>query len=78
MAEALGVDARTNATVQCSLQNETYARALYELVLDPLCSGQVSNIDWFWTDWGKDDGVWYRCVDDLARQPSMSFSFRIG
>ena len=64
MAAALGVDATTNATVQCELQNETYARALYELVLDPLRAGPVSFVDWFWTDWGKDDGVW--CELQLA------------
>ena len=23
------------------------------------------------TDWGKDDGVWYRCVDDLGAQPML-------
>jgi hypothetical protein len=66
MAAALGVDARTNSTVQCALQNETYAKALYELVLDPLRAGPVSYIDWFWTDWGKDDGVWCKSVRSVV------------
>ena len=33
--------------------------------------GSVSAIDWFWTDWGKDNGVWYRCVDDTLAQPML-------
>ena len=31
----------------------------------------MSAIDWFWTDWGKDNGVWYRCVDDTLAQPML-------
>lgn len=68
MASALGIDASTNTTVPCQLQNATYSEALYRIILDPLING---GIDWYWTDWGKDDNVWYRCVADTQAQPML-------
>ena len=71
MAKAMGVDPATNATIQCRLQDPLYAQALYDNVLDPLTNGSKSFVDWYWTDWGKDDNVWYRCVGDTASQPML-------
>ena len=86
-AAIVGQDPASNVTIPCNIQNKTYATALLQAALLPLTNGSSSSIDWFWTDWGKDAGVWYgfhshhsvfcnilsmyRCPADTGAQPML-------
>lgn len=48
MAQANGIDPKSNEAVVFRISNETYADTLSELVLQPLTQG---GFDFWWTDW---------------------------
>ncbi len=72
IAQALGVDPATNATIQCAWTNRSFTNAVYQHALDARTNGSVSGIDYLWTDYdaqnkgymGTDEAYWFQCPFD--------------
>eukprot|EP01047_Picozoa_sp_COSAG01_P048280 COSAG01_NODE_4690_length_4808_cov_46.552771_2_plen_579_part_00 len=81
VAEALGVDPATNATIQCAWTNRSFTNAVYQHALDARTNGSVSSIDYLWTDYDShskgykgrsDDAYWFQCpFDDKSGSPLL-------
>eukprot|EP01052_Picozoa_sp_SAG31_P049777 SAG31_NODE_11061_length_1070_cov_1.268795_1_plen_356_part_11 len=70
IAQALGVDPATNATIQCAWTNRSFTNAVYQHALDARTNGSVSSIDYLWTDY--DEAYWFQCpFDDKGGSPLL-------
>eukprot|EP01043_Picozoa_sp_COSAG02_P015319 COSAG02_NODE_651_length_18910_cov_12.561639_1_plen_621_part_00 len=73
IAQALGVNAAKNDTIQCAWTNRSFTNAVYQHALDARTNGSVSAIDYLWTDYDSqskgymgraDEAYWFQCPFD--------------
>jgi alpha-glucosidase len=61
VAEALGTDPKTLATVPCNYDNQTYSDVMFKMVMG---SSPLSGVDYWWTDYGG-------CSNSLDPAPAL-------
>jgi alpha-glucosidase len=61
VADALGIDPKTLATVPCNYDNQTYSDVMFKMVMG---SPPLSGVDYWWTDYGG-------CSNSLDPAPAL-------